>query len=158
MINRASTLIVSVKVACGVALMVAITLIPSCKKEQAISDIPAITFDSILPNPAIRYQDSIRIVISYLDGDGDLGQDSPAVKNLFVTDSRNDSVSQFQIPQLAPTGITTAIQGNLNIILPPQYFVNSNDTTETAIYSIYVVDRAGHKSNIVTTRPLVINW
>ena len=138
-------------------LLVFSILMPSCKKEQPISDIPVITFDSISPNPAIKYQDTILIVISYKDGDGDLGIDSADVKNLFVTDSRNNVVSQFRIPQLVPTGSTIAIQGNLHVVLPPQLFTNDSDTTETATYSIYVVDRAGHKSNTVNTTPLKIN-
>jgi hypothetical protein len=109
-----------------------------------------------MPNPCIAYQDTIKIVISYKDGDGDLGQDSANVKNMFVTDSRNNSTGQFRIPQLAANG-SGAIQGSLNIILPPQFFINNADTTETVTYSIYVVDRAGHQSNTVKATSLVIN-
>ena len=118
--------------------------------------MPSISFDSISPNPAIKYRDTILIVISYTDGDGDLGIDSADVKNLFVTDSRNNVVSEFRIPQLAPTGATIAIQGNLDVVLPPQIFINDNDSTETVSYSLYIVDRAGHKSNTITTKSLVI--
>lgn len=131
-------------------------LAPACKKDSSISGIPAITFDSIGPNPATRYQDTIRIVISYKDGDGDLGQDSTDAKNLFVTDSRNNVTSQFRIPQLAPTGTNIAIEGNLALVLPPQFFINDNDSTETVTYALYVIDRAGHQSNTVTTTPIVI--
>lgn len=139
-------------------IMVAVlwVLLPSCKKEAAISTTPAITFDSLSPNPATRYLDTIRMVISYKDGDGDLGQDSTDAKNLFVTDSRNNVVSQFRIPQLAPTGSNIAIEGNINVVLPPQFFVNDSDVTETVLYSIYVVDRAGHQSNTVTSPSLLI--
>jgi len=154
--DRRNKKIVQLKLMALATVVAFIVLMPSCKKEQGISIVPSITFDSISPNPAIKYQDSILIVISYIDGDGDLGIDSADVKNLFVTDSRNNVVSQFRIPQLSPTtGI--AIEGNLDIVLPPQIFVNDMDTTETAVYSIYVVDRAGHVSNTVKTKPLVIN-
>ena len=131
-------------------------LASSCKKDQGISVVPNITFDSISPNPAIKYQDTVSIVISYKDGDGDLGEDSADVKNLFVTDNRNNVTSGFRIPQLAPTGDDIAIEGNWNIVLPPQFFVNDNDTIETVTYSIYVVDRAGHKSNTLMATPLTI--
>ena len=131
-------------------------LLPACKKEQPISNVPAITFDSLSPNPAIRYQDTIKIVISYVDGDGDLGQDSTDAKNMFITDSRNNVTSQFRIPQLAPSGSNIAIEGNIDIVLPPQFFTNDADSTETATFSIYVTDRAGHQSNTVTTTPLLI--
>lgn len=138
-----------------VAVAFVFALAPGCKKES-VSDSPVITFDSIMPNPCIAYQDTIRIVISYKDGDGDLGQNATTTKNLFVTDSRDTVISQFTIPQLAPNGYTGAIQGNLDILLPPQYFINNSDTTETATYSIYVTDRAGHHSNTITSAPLVI--
>ena len=149
--------IFNLKIVALVMIITGIALIPACKKDTGISPVPSITYDSISPNPAIKYRDSILIVISYIDGDGDLGIDSADVKNLFVTDSRNNVVSQYRIPQLAPTGANIAIQGNLDIVLPPQIFTNDNDSTETATYSIYVVDRAGHKSNTVNTKPLVIN-
>ena len=123
---------------------------------QTISATPSITFDSISPIVAIKYQDTIRIVISYKDGDGDLGQDSTDSKNLFVTDSRNNVTSQFRIPQLAPTGANIAIEGNLDIVLPAQIFTNDNDSVETASYSIYIMDRAGHHSDTVTTTPITI--
>jgi hypothetical protein len=157
MTNRTEKVSFKIKLAALAMLLISIACIPSCKKDQGVSSVPSITFDSISPNPAIKYRDSVLIVISYIDGDGDLGIDSADVKNLFVTDSRNNVVSQFRIPQLAPTGADVAIEGNLDIVLPPQLFINDNDTTETATYSIYVVDRAGHKSNTVTTKALVIN-
>jgi hypothetical protein len=148
---------ITLNVAVVAVMFVFAALIPSCKKEQPISNVPSITFNSISPNPAIKYVDTITIVISYTDGDGDLGVDSPDVKNMFVTDSRNNVTSSFRIRQLAPSGSNIAIEGKLDIVLPAQIFVNDNDTTETATFSVYVVDRAGHKSNMVQTTPLVIN-
>jgi hypothetical protein len=138
-------------------LPVACFLYSSCKKEQAISTTPSIKFVSVAPNPAIKYQDTIKIVVSYTDGDGDLGVDSADAKNLFVTDSRNNVTSQFRIPQLAPDNANIIIEGNLDIILPPQGFIDDNDNSESVTYSIYVVDRAGHKSNTVQTTALTIN-
>ncbi|MDB5282070.1 MAG: hypothetical protein JWO06_1145 [Bacteroidota bacterium] len=129
----------------------------SCKKDKTSSATPTISFVSIAPNPAIKYLDSVKIVISYTDGDGDLGIDSPDAKNLFVTDNRNNVTSGFRIKQLAPSGSNIIIEGNLDIILSPQGFTDDNDATEIATYSIYVVDRAGNKSNVVKATPLVIN-
>ncbi|MBC7766297.1 MAG: DUF4330 family protein, partial [Hyphomonadaceae bacterium] len=57
------------------------------KKGMSVS--PSIEFVSMTPNPAVKYQDEIRITIKYIDGDGDLGENIPDVKNLFVTDNRN---------------------------------------------------------------------
>jgi len=146
-----------IKTACALALPAILLIYSSCKKDTPISNTPTIKFVSIAPNPAQKYVDTVKIVISYTDGDGDLGVDSPDVKNLYVTDSRNNVTSQFRIPQLAPTGSNIAIQGNLDIVLSPQGFVDDSHTTETATYSIYLTDRAGNKSNTVQTSALTIN-
>ena len=137
--------------------MVIIFTLPGCKKEAPISEVPSITFVSISPNPAVRYQDEVMITIEYTDGNGDLGENTPDIKNLFVTDNRNNVTSEFRISQLAPTGVSIIIQGKLNIKLPPQGFVDDNKTTETAVYSIYLKDRVGNLSNTVQTTALVIN-
>lgn len=128
-----------------------------CKKEEAISDIPSIEFVSITPNPAIKYQDEIKITIRYKDGDGDLGENAADIKNLFVTDSRNNVTYEFRIPQLAPDGSNIIIQGNLPINLPTQGFIDDSHTTESTVYSIYLKDRAGNQSNTVQTTTLTIN-
>ena len=131
--------------------------IHGCKKEEPISEVPAIEFVSITPNPAVKYQDEIKITIKYTDGDGDLGENTPDVKNLFVKDNRNNVTYEFRIPQLAPSDSKIIIQGNQPFNLPPQGFVDDTHTTEAAVYSIYVKDRAGNQSNTVQTPSLTIN-
>ncbi len=134
-----------------------LTAFSGCKKEALpISETPAIKFLSISPNPAVKYQDEVSIELEYTDGDGDLGENTPDVKNLFVTDSRNNVVSAFRINQLAPTGSSIIITGKLKITLTPQGFIDDNNTSETTIFSIYVTDRAGHSSNTVQTSALTI--
>jgi hypothetical protein len=128
-----------------------------CKKEEVISNVPTIKFVSITPNPAVRYDDVIKLVIEYTDGDGDLGENTPDVKNAFITDTRNNVITTFRINQLAPNGSNIIIKGNLEFNLSPQGFVDDNNTTETATYKIHVVDRAGNKSNEVNSTALVIN-
>lgn len=51
-----------------------------CKKEEPISNVPSIKFISMTPNPAVKYQDEIKVTIEYRDGDGDLGENTPDVK------------------------------------------------------------------------------
>lgn len=137
---------------------VAVSLLFSgCKKEEAISATPSIKFISISPNPAIKYQNEVTITIEYTDGDGDLGENTADVKNLFVTDSRNNVTSEFRIPQLAPDNSSIIIRGNLSINLPPQGFVDDSHNSETTTYSVYVKDRAGHVSNTVQTDVLTVN-
>jgi hypothetical protein len=128
-----------------------------CKKDAVISSTPSIKFISLTPNPAIKYQDEITITIEYTDGDGDLGENTADVKNLFVTDSRNNVTSEFRIPQLAPDNSNIIIRGNLNINLPPQGFADDTQNSETVTYSVYVKDRAGNQSNTIQTDALTVN-
>ncbi len=128
-----------------------------CKKETPVSNVPSIKFVSITPNPAVKYHDEIKITIEHTDGNGDLGENTPDVKNLFCTDSRNNVTYEFRIPQLGPDNSNIIINGKLLFDLAPQGFVDDNHTTETATYSVYVKDRAGNQSNTVQTAPLTIN-
>ncbi len=135
------------------ALLMAVT---ACKKEEAISNTPSLKFISISPNPAVKYQDEVVIKVEYTDGDGDLGENTPDVKNLFVTDSRNNVASQYRISQLGPDA-KVIIKGTLDIVLPPQSFADDTHASESAMYTIYVKDRAGNESNHVTTSSITIN-
>jgi hypothetical protein len=68
----------------GAALLLLLAGFSGCKKDELpISNTPAIKFLSISPNPAIKYQDEVSIEIEYTDGDGDLGENTPDVKNPF---------------------------------------------------------------------------
>lgn len=131
-------------------------LLSSCKKDNGILDTPIIEFVSISPNPAIKYQDEVTITIKYTDGNGDLGENTPDKKNLFVTDKRNNVVFKFRVTQLAPDNSEIAIQGNLDIKLTPQGFIDDNNTSEKTTYTIYMVDRAGNQSNSIETTELQI--
>ena len=120
-----------------------------------ISTTPAIEFVSISPGTAVEYQDKITIVVSYKDGDGDLGENAPDVKNLFLTDSRNNVTYQYRVSQLAPAGQAVAIQGSLVVELKNTAIVNGS-TSEAVSYSVYVKDRAGNVSNTVSTSAITV--
>lgn len=138
-------------------LFLSMVLISSCKKDDSleISTTPAIEFVSITPSTATEYQDKITITISYKDGDGNLGENTADVKNLFLTDTRNNVTYQYRIPQLAPTGESVAIEGNLPIELPNTAIINGANS-QTVSYTVYIKDRAGNVSNTVTTSAITI--
>ena len=132
-----------------------VLLLFACKKDDALSVVPALEFQSISPSIAQEYIDDIIITISYADEDGDLGENSPDIDNLFVEDSRNGIVYHYRIPQLAPNGNEIAIEGNFNITINGSGI--TNDTTSQQVnYDIYVKDRAGNKSNTITTSSITI--
>src|SRR4051794_17178036 len=100
-------------------IIILCTLFSACKKDDAVkySDTPEITFVSISPASVTEFEDSITIVISYVDGDGDLGENNASVNNLFVTDTRINITYPFRIQQLAPDDAGIAIKGKLNVVL-----------------------------------------
>ena len=146
--RRLLTVIIAVAMLAGMA---------GCKKEETISDKPEIKFVSMSPGTARKYVDEVKVTISYTDGNGDLGENTPDVKNLFCTDSRNNVTYQFRINQLAPDEANIIIQGEISFNLPPQGFADDNNTSEMATYSVYVKDRAGNISNTIQTPALTIN-
>jgi len=129
-----------------------------CSKEdtEEISPIPAIQFLSISPESVVEFTDPVTIRISYTDGDGDLGENEPEVKNLFVMDNRNQVTFQFRIPELAPEGAKIAITGELPIELSSVAILEENADQEPVIYTVWVVDRAGNQSNQIDTDPITV--
>ena len=137
------------------AYILIVLLLFACKKDETLSVVPAIEFQSISPSIAQEYIDNIIITISYTDEDGDLGENSPDINNLFVEDSRNGIVYHYRIPQLAPTENEIAIEGNFNITINGSGITNSSNSQQVN-YAIYVKDRAGNKSNTITTSNITI--
>ena len=120
-----------------------------------ISDTPIIEFKSILPTTVQEYSDDIIITISYSDGNGDLGENDPDIHNLFVEDNRNGIVYQFRIPHLAPDNNSIAIEGDFNITINGSG-ITDESSSQQVNYAIYVTDRAGNKSNTITTSTITI--
>ena len=138
----------------NIIYLIAIVLLFSCKKEEAMS--PFLLFESISPSTAQEYTDDIIIAISYSDIDGDLGQNDPDIHNLFVEDNRNGIVYQFRIPHLAPDNNSIAIEGDFNITINGSG-ITDESFSQQVNYAIYVNDRAGNKSNIITTSTITIH-
>ena len=128
----------------------------SCQKDDPVyNNIPEIELISATPSTVKQYKDSIVFVISYKDGDGDLGENSADAKNLFLTDNRINITYDYRIPQLSPDGSHIIIKGQLSVVLKSTG-ITDGSTQQMASYSIYVKDRAGNKSNVVTTPILTI--
>lgn len=138
-----------------VFLFVCSCLLWSCSEDE-VTTTPSITFVSIEPTTIVSAQEKVTIRISYFDGDGDLGENDADIKNLFVTDSRNNVRFSFRIPALAPSGEAISIQGQLPIELNNVALMDGTASQETVQYTIHVVDRAGNESNSVETSMLTI--
>ena len=130
-------------------------LLLSCTKDDTFDAVPTIEFKSINPPIAQEYIDDINIIITYTDGDGDLGENNPDVYNLFVLDNRNGIEYKFRIPELSPNGNDISITGNFNIIIDGSG-ITDESSSQQVNYAIYVTDRARNKSNTITTSSITI--
>ena len=132
-------------------------LMLSCSKDDPEFPVePSIEIAAISPADVTEYTESVFLTIRYEDGDGDLGENVEGVKNCFVTDNRIGVTNQYRIQQLAPTGSTIHIEGTVEIDMKGQA-ITDNSTSQSATYTVYVVDRAGHRSNSVTTGAITIH-
>ena len=141
-----------------------VLLLVACTKEDSTttndnseqySDTPSITFISVTPSP-VKELDSLTFKISYKDGNGDLGENTYNAKNVFVTDLRTHTTDSLRVQRLVEGETSAHIKGNMNIVLYDIAIQGSNDK-DTVSYTIQVRDRAGNKSNVVTTSPIIIN-
>jgi hypothetical protein len=142
------------KILFGLLPVACCLLFSSCEEDQPIySEIPEIVFVSI-SSTNVNSTDPLRFRISYTDGDGDLGENTDGVSNLFLMDNRFSTQYKFRIKQLSPaTGII--IKGNIEVELVSAKL--TGPAPQTAVFSIYLVDRAGHVSNTVTSPAVTVN-
>ena len=138
-------------------LFCAFILLGSCgKNDDLISEVPQIEFVSLNPTIVNESEGPIYFTISYTDGDGDLGENTPDVKNLFLKDLRNNIEYEYRLQQLAPDGSNIAIQGTFEIELNNTTIIDGSNE-QTFSYEIRVIDRAGNQSNIIESTPLTVS-
>ncbi|MCC6540758.1 MAG: hypothetical protein IT225_00910 [Flavobacteriales bacterium] len=158
-----------VKVA-GSLLLVAV-LLSGCLKSEEFPDTPAIAFKSFT-----FFGDSASLVVSFTDGDGDVGLDAADIAppfdtssvyyyNLFLRYSEKvnnvwhnvqfqDSIF-YRIPRITPTGQNKALEGEIAVAIDPfPLFITGN--SDTVRYSIEMVDRALNRSNRVFTNEIIV--
>lgn len=132
----------------------------SCMKPEPFPIEPVIKYKDFIQHGS----DSASLIFTFTDGDGDLGSTSndSVSKAIFLTyfEKRNDQWQEIQlplafsynIPVLTPTGRNKAIEGEIEVKL--LYYYDPFSDFEAYRYNIYIVDRAGHKSNVIETPPL----
>lgn len=138
-------------------IFIANILMTSCSKDEEEGGLePVLTYDSMTPTELTELVDEITIKFNYSDADGDLGESDDATAiNLFITDSRNQVVNSFRVKQLAPDNATIAIEGTLSVIIPP-LVITDGSASEIGAFSIYMVDRAGNKSNVIVSEQFTV--
>lgn len=150
--------------------------LPSCREKEEYPDEPLIEFVSFTNLRNYNDIDTLGLLlISYTDGDGDLGLYSgDTSKNIFVSYYKmEDGVLKIGtrynyvtgkidtinfnggFPVLAPQDYSGWLKGEIEDTITPLYDPTSNKTYDTVMFKTYIIDRAGNKSNVVQT-PLII--
>jgi hypothetical protein len=131
----------------GAWMLGIVLLLAACKKNDIdLKDpVPQILSVSIFPTNVVEYTDSIVFSVTYRDGDGDLGENSPTARNLFLTDNRINVTEEFRIRELAPQGAEVPITGTLKVVLR-NTGITDGSTSQAFNYTLSLRDRAGHDS------------
>ncbi len=111
-------------------------------------------------------EDSVYFTLSFTDGDGDLGGVSGKDSlNVFITDKRNNKpVEQtYRIPFVPEAGAKNGISGEMRFLMYTTCCLSLEPCIatpvrprDTLVYEMYIKDRAGHKSNVVQTNPIIL--
>ncbi len=151
-------------VACCLVFAVTFASFWGCKKEDTYPITPVITFKKLDKFQNVSGMDSLELLFSFTDGDGDIGANKGDTTNrdVFVKifELKNGVFEEFinlaapleyNIPYLEPRGNNVSLKGDIKINIEYN-IVQPNDTI---YYELYIKDRARHSSNVITTSTII---
>ena len=134
----------------------------TCIRPPDYPIIPRIAFVRMTKNTLKQgntSSDSLRLTLSFEDGDGDIGSSDSL--NVFLTDTRQSGATpeSFRMPFVPEQGAKNGISGEISLLLYttcclPGCGSQLNKPVDSLFYNIYIKDRAEHKSNVIRT-PLI---
>ena len=132
-------------------------LFTSCEKEEVtqLSIVPEIELVSISSDTIVEFEEFFDIVLSYKDGDGDIGFEQSNQNTLFVRDIRLEEFDGFYLGPILPPDVAAPVIGTFNVDFP-NLFIFGNASSEKTRFEIKLIDRANNVSNIITTPEIVI--
>ena len=147
----------------GLFFLVFLSVAFTACEKNTVSKIPSISLMAFMPvDSMIVNIDTCYIEFSLTDGDGDIGN-SPT-SQIYIKDSRFDSLGfvNFSFPTIDGSIETPkyGLQGTCIFFPVPQPTPRLDSihlvTGDTLTYELYITDRAGHQSNHIITRPLIV--
>lgn len=152
------------KPALAVAVLSSFLLAVACFNAPEYPDTPEIEFVGIRStNPIPNQGDSVILVFTFKDGNGDLGKLNArdTVPNIFLTDRRYNIIDSqsYSIPNIPQKGSVPDISGTIEINLLSKMFCNPlfpGIPFDTLVFDLRVRDRAGNFSNQITTPPIIL--
>ena len=158
-----------------IGVIIGILFFTACTKHETYSIIPEIaykSFDKIQTSSGI--DDKAHLTITFTDGDGDIGLNpedtfppynvhSPYYYNYIIDyyEQQGDSFIKIDLPLTNNSRIPyvqadlaeRGIKGEITIEL---FFNNIMSTADSIRYELYILDRALHKSNVITTPSIYV--
>lgn len=142
-----------------------------CSKAPVYPIEPQITFKSMTKQRMLQsmgniFRDSLAITIEFTDGDGDLGAlDNQTIKpiDVFIIENETRDTNSFTMPYVAPKGASRGINGEMILRLNttcckvPNHLPCEKSIDyplDTVNYELFIIDRAGHKSNVIKLPPV----
>ncbi len=144
--------------------MAGLAFLAGCQDEDEYSDVPEIKFVSLEKFDYTTPFDSLSLTFSFTDGDGDLGvaSNDTATRDVIATmyemkdgvfvpwDDGNPFL-KYALPYMEPRGSNASLKGDISISMSFN-LLQPNDTIK---YDVYILDRAGNKSNTITTSTVI---
>lgn len=152
-------------------LFLTVIALYTCNDKKVFSEIPEIEFIGVNQDTFDQgriVNDSIYLTIRFRDGDGDIGFENNTA-NIFLQDSRDGFVNTFSSPVIPINSSTVSLEGSITVLVRTLLSVCCKFTTgqdpctpsttkplDSLYYQIYILDRAGHKSNEVRTSTIYV--
>ncbi len=138
-------------------------------KEPVFPPEPRIEFVSAEPDTVKEPLDftnptkenKLFLTIRYEDGDGDLGSPNKEDLNFVIFDRRGlgkipfDTL-KYSLPDLTPQALNQSIQGTIRVEIAFLLRRSGQMAEDTAFFEMYIIDRAGNRSNSVESGPVYI--
>lgn len=143
----------------------------ACTTSPQFSVVPALTYTGLSENSMTQSSvlgDSLFLFFDFQDGDGDIGiSDNLNNFDLTLIDNRTGNIyDRFKTPFVPEQGASNGIEGSVqlklyttccifNETIPPCSTPTNFPTNEFTL-DIQLTDRAGNKSNIITTEVITL--
>lgn len=144
-----------------------------CRKTEKFPVEPQLTFKSFE-----IFGDSASLTVSFTDGDGDIGLNASDTQAPFDTGSvyynnffleTEDLINgvwtpytfpgvqlYYRIPRITPNGQNKTLEGDIAVAIDPLP-LSISQLSDTVRFSVMIVDRELHESNVVYTDMILVD-
>lgn len=133
----------------------------ACFNAPTYNSVPEIKFNrwqakSFPVQMADNSSDSLSLYFDFTDGEGDLGDTTTGVTNIFIKDLKTNLIDKYSMDPVPQNGSVNDISGTIEVKLGPNLLgrcllPNISKPIDTTKYEVYIMDRAGNKSNTIIT-------